>query len=97
MFKEGKQTFTLFNFQTHFLNMDKQILANWEDYATVKQWKRGLKVNSHANRLSKKTVESLRVWMPLFVEYTQKSPDDIIEEALNGKETVRSRLSDYCT
>ena len=35
--------------------------------------------------------------MPLFVEYTQKNPDEIIEEALNGKETVRSRLSDFCT
>ena len=78
-------------------SMDKQILANWEDYATVKQWKRGLKVNSHSNRLSEKTLESLRIWMPLFVEYTQKSPDEIIEEALNGKETIRTRLSDFCT
>ena len=79
------------------MSMDKQVLANWEDYATVKQWKRGLKVNSHSNRLSEKTLESLRIWMPLFVEYTQKTPDEIIEEALNGKETVRSRLSDFCT
>ncbi len=77
--------------------MDEQVLANWEEYATIKQWKKGLKFNSHSNKLSEKTLESVRVWMPLFVEYAQKSPDQIIEEALNGKETVRSRLSDFCT
>ncbi len=35
--------------------------------------------------------------MPLFIEYTQKNPDEIIEEALKGKETVKARLSDFCT
>lgn len=97
MFKEGKRAFTLFNFKMDKKTLDKQILVGWEEYATIKQWKRGLKTNSHSNKLSDKTLESLRTWMPLFIEYTQKTPDEIIEEALNGKETVRTRLSDFCS
>jgi len=34
--------------------------------------------------------------MPLFIEYTQKTPDDLIEEALVGKRVVKERLSDFC-
>jgi len=74
-----------------------QILAQWEEYATIKGWKKGLKYNSHKNRLSQKTLESMRVWMPLFLEYTQKNPNDLIEEALHSKETIRARLSDFCS
>jgi hypothetical protein len=74
-----------------------QILANWEDYATIKKWKNGLKYNSHRNRLSPSTLEAIRNWMPLYIKYTRKTPDDLIEEALNGKETVKARLSDFCT
>ena len=74
-----------------------QILAQWEEYATIKEWKKGLKYNSHKNMLSPKTLESMRVWMPLFLEYAQKNPDDLIEEALNNKETIRARLSDFCS
>ena len=35
--------------------------------------------------------------MPLFLEYTQKNPNDLIEEALHSKETIRARLSDFCS
>jgi len=74
-----------------------QILTNWEEYASIKKWKNGLKYNSHKNRLSPKTLQAILTWMPLFIEYTQKNPDEIIEEALKGKETVKARLSDFCT
>lgn len=74
-----------------------QILTNWEEYGSIKKWKNGLKYNSHKNRLSPKTLQAIRNWMPLFIEYTQKNPDDIIEEALKGKEVVKARLSDFCT
>ena len=74
-----------------------QILTNWEEYASIKKWKNGLKYNSHKNKLSPKTHQAIRNWMPLFIEYTQKNPDEIIEEALKGKETVKARLSDFCT
>jgi len=74
-----------------------QILAKWEEYASVKTWKKGLKENSHKNKFSPHTLESIRIWMPLYLEYSQKNPDDLIEEALSGKETVRARLSDFCT
>ena len=74
----------------------RQILSNWEDFATIKKWKKGLKFNSHKNRLSKKTEEAIKTWMPLFIEYTQKNPDDLIEESLAGKQVVKERLSDFC-
>lgn len=73
----------------------KQILANWEEYTAIQTWKKGLKYNSHKNKLSLKTLESMRTWMPLFLEYTQKNPDELIAEALNGKETIKARLSDF--
>jgi|SRR3989338_134430 len=73
------------------------ILVNWEEYATIKQWKKGLKSNSRNNRLSKKTEEAIKSWAPLFIEFTQKTPDEIIEESLAGKHVVRERLSDFCS
>ena len=75
----------------------EQILITWKDYATVKNWKKGLKVNSHNNRLSPKTDEAINNCMPLFLEFKQKTPDEIIEESLNGKYVVRETLSDFCT
>ena len=74
-----------------------QILTNWEEYASIKKWKNGLKYNSHKNRLSPKTLQAIRNWMPLYLEYTQKNPDEVIEESLKGKETIKARLSDFCT
>ena len=73
-----------------------QISSTWKDFATVKTWKKGLKFNNHKNRLSKKTDEAHNTWMPLFIEYTQKTPDELIEEALSGKHVVKERLSDFC-
>jgi len=77
--------------------MPRQILANWQEYATIKNWKKGLKYNSHSNRLSVQTAHAINVWMPQFIAYTQKNPDEIIEEALAGKHVVKERLSDFCT
>jgi len=74
-----------------------QILTNWEEFGSIKKWKKGLKHNSNRNKFSAKTDHQIKFWMPLFTEYTQKNPDELIEEALNGKETVRARLSDFCT
>lgn len=74
-----------------------QILTTWKDYATVKTWKKGLKYDSHNNRLSEDTEKAIHLYMPLFLEYKQKNPDDIIEEALAGKSVVKETLSDFCT
>ena len=35
--------------------------------------------------------------MPIYIEFTQKTPDAMIEEALAGKHVVKERLSDFCT
>ncbi|MCV0398501.1 MAG: hypothetical protein K5785_00745 [Nitrosarchaeum sp.] len=74
-----------------------QITTAWQDYASVKNWKRGLKTKSKVNKLSEKTDEAIRNYMPLFLEFKQKNPDEIIEEALSGKYVVRESLSDFAT
>jgi hypothetical protein len=73
-----------------------QILATWKDYATVKKWKKSLKFDSNEGRLSSKTDEAGNYYMPLFIEFKQKTPDAIIEEALAGKFVVKESLSDFC-
>jgi len=35
--------------------------------------------------------------MPIYIEFTQKTPDAMIEEALAGKHVVKERLSDFCS
>ena len=70
----------------------KQILTTWQDYAAIKNWKKGLKINSHNNKLSLKTWNGIQQYMPLFLEFKHKTPDEIIEEVLNGKYVVRETL-----
>jgi len=76
-----------------------QIPTNWEEYGSIKKWKNSLKYNSYKNRLSPKTYQAMKNWMPLFIEFAEKTPDDIIPEAdvENGKDIVKARLSNFCT
>ena len=69
--------------------------GDWTEYATVKKWKKGLGYNSHNQKLAPKTWEAVRNYMPLFLEFTQKNPDELIEEALAGKHVVKERLADF--
>lgn len=77
--------------------LDQQLSNTWKDYATVKIWKKDLKVNSKSNRLPKSTEDAIDSYMPLFLEFKQKNPDEIIEEALAGKYVVKESLSDFQT
>ncbi len=77
------------------MSENKQVLSNWRDYTAVKKWKKGLVYGSHRQRMSPKTEQAIENYMPLFLEYTQKTPDAIIEEALAGKHVVKERLSDF--
>ena len=72
-----------------------QILSTWQDYATVKIWKKSLKFDSNSGRLSPATESAMDMYMPLFIEFKQKNPDGIIEEALAGKHVVKESLSDF--
>jgi len=77
------------------LSENSQVIANWEEYASIKQWKKGLTYNSTRQKLAPKTEQAIRNYMPLFLEYAQKTPDGLIEEALAGKHVVKERLSDF--
>lgn len=73
----------------------EQILVTWKDYATVKTWKKSVKIDSNEGRLSPATEEAMDGYMPLYIEFKQKTPDGIIEEALAGKYVVKESLSDF--
>lgn len=73
-----------------------ELEADWKQSQPVINWKNGIKYNSHKNKLSIKTEEAIHNCMPLFLEYTKKTPLELIEEAKNGKETVKARLFDFC-
>ncbi len=72
-----------------------QILTTWQDYTTVKIWKKSLKFDSNSGRLSSATDDAINLYMPLFIKFKQKTPDQIIEEALSGKYVVKESLSDF--
>jgi len=55
--------------------------VNWQDYATVKRWKTRLAINSFTQELSPSTWRCACAWMPQFMKFTKKSPDELIAEA----------------
>ena len=74
-----------------------QVTVTWEDFATVKIWKRGLQAGSNKNRMSDATLKAMRYYFPMFLEYKKMNPDEIIEEALVGRRmVVMDSLSDFC-
>ena len=73
----------------------------WEDFATVKEWKKSLKQDADFGELSSNTVIAIKYWFPTFLESTKtqqdpegKTPDELIEEALVNPKIIKQRLSD---
>ncbi len=68
----------------------KQI--TWEDFATVKKWKQKLELNSIKGEFPENTWKSAKTWMPKYVKFSQKTPDELIEEALTDPEIAELSL-----
>lgn len=68
----------------------KQI--TWEDFATVKRWKQKLELNSIKGDFPENTWSQCKVWMPKYLKFSQKTPDDLIEESLTDPEIAELSL-----
>lgn len=68
--------------------------VSWEDFATIKKWKKQLKIRSGDGELSAATWRLSEYWMSMFLEQTGMNPDALIEEALADNEKGEERLSD---
>lgn len=75
--------------------MLEQILVNWEEYATIKIWKKKLADKSKRQELSPATWRTCKYWMKKFLKFTQKDPDSLIEEAVSDQEQGEERLRTF--
>ena len=73
----------------------EQILLQWEEYATIKHWKKQLARNSDSKQLSAKTWQTYQYWMKKFLKFTQQTPDYLIEEAQRDQEKGFDRLIEF--
>jgi len=67
---------------------------SWEEFATIKKWKKQLKIRSGDGELSESTWRLSEYWMRMFLKQTGKTPDELIEEALSDNEKGEERLSE---
>ena len=71
-----------------------QIYPDWTEFATAKKWKQQLTIKSHSGELSKSTWDNARYWMPFLLKVSEKTPDELIEEALSDNEQGELRLQE---
>ena len=65
---------------------------HWTEFATSRKWKDSIEENSKKGDFPKKTWERCCTLMPYFIEFTQKTPDELIEEAVSDPSVVKKRL-----
>lgn len=70
-------------------------LSNWEEFATVKMWKKGLTRKSKDKKLSEGTWKSVRYRMPVFLKLHNMTPDELIEEALKDSILGNDRADEF--
>jgi len=67
----------------------------WQDFATVKNWKKQLKKHSKKKELSQSTWKTVGHYFPKFLKLSNKTPDELIEESLVDPETGEDRIDAY--
>ena len=78
--------------------MDSQLVLTWEQieqFATIKHLKKQLTRKAKRQRLSKATWKTYRYWLNKFIPYTEKTPDELIEEAQRDPEETENLLIDF--
>lgn len=68
---------------------------DWRDFATVKRWKSQLTLKSRNGGFPEKTWKAVESNMPRFLSVMQKTPDDLIEEALSDNENGEIHISTF--
>jgi len=67
----------------------------WQDFATVKNWKKRLKKRAHNKQLSQSTWKIVGLYFPKFLKLSKKNPDELIEESLIDPEKGEERIDNY--
>jgi len=67
----------------------------WQDFATVKNWKKQLKKHSKKKELSHNTWKLVGHYFPKFLKLSGKTPDELIEESLVDPEAGEDRIDAY--
>ena len=78
--------------------MENQLALTWkeiEQYATIKHLKKQLTRKARRQRLSKATWKTYQYWLNKFIPYTEKTPDELIEEAQRDPEETENLLIDF--
>ena len=71
------------------------LYVSWQDFATVKNWKKSLKRKSKKKELSKGTWKAVGHYFPGFLKLSGKNPDELIEEVLIDTEDGQDRIDAY--
>lgn len=67
----------------------------WQDFATVKNWKKQLKKHSKKKELSQSTWKIIGLYFPNFLKLSKKTPDKLIEESLIHPEMGEDQIDNY--
>ena len=73
----------------------ENILVNWSDFATVKRWKSQFQKKNDDKIIPTKTKKAMSTWMPQLLKFHNKTPDELIEEAISDPEMGEKRLDDF--
>jgi len=75
-----------------------QVSLTWkeiEQYATIKHLKKQLTRKAKRQRLSDGTWRTYRYWLGKLFKFTQKNPDELIEDALKDPEKTEDFLIEF--
>jgi len=67
----------------------------WRDFASIKTWKKRLRKKSSKKELSENTWSLVEHYFPGFLKLSQKTPDELIEEALVDPEIGEETVDEY--
>jgi len=71
------------------------VSVNWREFNTSKRWIAQLQKKNDDKTIPPKTLEAMNMWMPQFLRLHQKTPDELIEEAISDSEMAGNRLDDF--
>lgn len=78
-----------------YCNLDFLKGQDWRDFATVKRWKSQITLKSRSGGFPEKTWKNVETNMPRFLSLMQKTPDELIEEALSDNEKGEIHISAF--
>ena len=68
---------------------------DWKSFATSKRWFSRLEINSNQDNIPESTLKQCDHWMPRYLIFTWKTPDELIEEAMLDDEIAESTLKKF--